>query len=67
MKEQVGLAGRLLRVNEVLQLVPIGRSTWWVGVREGRFPKPVKLSPRVTCWRGEDIEDLIRSATRGQQ
>ena len=39
--------------------IPISRSTWWEGVRTGRFPKPLKLGPRVTVWRAEDILDLI--------
>ena len=40
---------------------PVSRSTWWAGVKSGRFPKPVKLGPRVTAWRVEDIRALIAS------
>ncbi|MGA7978599.1 MAG: AlpA family phage regulatory protein [Chromatiaceae bacterium] len=40
-------------------IVPVGKSTWWEGVRTGRFPKPVKLGPRTTAWRIEDIRKLI--------
>lgn len=40
-------------------IIPISRSTWWAGVKSGRFPKPVKLSARITCWRIEDIRALI--------
>ncbi|HXD35423.1 MAG TPA: AlpA family phage regulatory protein, partial [Rhodanobacter sp.] len=36
--------------------------TWWNGVRSGRFPKPVKLGPRTTAWRVEDIRALIDGA-----
>jgi prophage regulatory protein len=43
--------------------IPIGRSTWWAGVKTGRFPKPVKLGPRTTAWKVEDIRDLIEKAT----
>jgi prophage regulatory protein len=39
--------------------IPVGRSTWWAGVKSGRFPKPVKLGPRITAWRVEDIRVLI--------
>ena len=39
--------------------LPIGRSTWWQGVRDGRYPKPVKLGPRITAWRVEDIRALM--------
>jgi len=49
----------LLRINQVLPFVPVSRSSWWQGVREGRYPKPIKLSPRVTAWRTMDIRTLI--------
>jgi prophage regulatory protein len=41
---------------------PVSRSTWWEGVRSGRFPKPVKLGPKISAWRVEDIRELIESA-----
>jgi prophage regulatory protein len=40
-------------------VIPVGKSTWWEGVKTGRFPKPVKLGPRITAWRVEDIRALI--------
>ena len=40
-------------------VVPVSSSTWWAGVADGRFPKPVKLGPRTTVWRVEDIRELI--------
>ena len=42
--------------------IPVGRSTWWAGVKTGRFPKPVKLGPRTTAWKVEDIRKLIERA-----
>ena len=44
-------------------VIPVGKSTWWQGVKEGRFPKPVKLGPRTTAWRVEDIRELIKKFT----
>jgi predicted DNA-binding transcriptional regulator AlpA len=41
-------------------LIPVSKSNWWEGVKSGRFPQPVKLGPRITAWRVEDIRDLIR-------
>lgn len=43
-------------------LIPVKKTCWWEGVRTGRFPKPVKLGPRVTAWRVEDIRALIAAA-----
>jgi hypothetical protein len=42
-------------------LIPIKKTAWWQGVKDGRFPRPVKLGPRVTAWRVEDIRALIQS------
>jgi prophage regulatory protein len=40
--------------------IPVGKSTWWAGVKSGRFPKPLKLGPRITVWRAEEIHELIK-------
>jgi prophage regulatory protein len=48
-----------LRLPTVLTLIPVGKTTWWNGVKTGRFPKPVKLGSRVTVWRAEDIRAWI--------
>ncbi|MBX3708726.1 MAG: AlpA family phage regulatory protein [Gammaproteobacteria bacterium] len=46
-------------------LIPIGKSSWWEGIKTGRFPKPIKLSPRITVWRVEDIRQLIINGIKG--
>ena len=40
-------------------IIPVSSSTWWEGVRTGRFPEPVKLGPRTTAWRADDIRNLV--------
>ena len=52
-----------LRIKEVLALIPVGRSTWWAGVKDGRYPKPIKLGPRTTVWRVEDLRKFIENPT----
>lgn len=57
-------AGGFVRLSEVLAPggpLPISKSTWWNGVRHGRYPQPVKLGPRITAWRTEDIQALIEN------
>jgi len=49
----------LLRLPQVLQRIPVSASTWWAGCRDGRFPKPLHLSKRVTVWKASDIQRLI--------
>ena len=48
-----------LRLPQVLRLIPVSKSTWWQGVRDGRFPRSLKLSARCTVWRAEDVRALI--------
>lgn len=50
-----------LRLKDVQRFIPVSSSTWWKGVREGVYPQPVKLSPRTTAWRVEEIRDLINT------
>lgn len=50
----------LLRISQVLELIPISRSAWWQGCKDGRFPKPIKLGPRTSVWRSSDIAALIK-------
>jgi hypothetical protein len=45
--------------------IPVSKSTWWAGVKSGRYPKPVKLGPRITAWRVEDIRALIETGSVG--
>lgn len=40
-------------------IIPVGRSSWWSGIRCGRYPKGLKLGPRTTVWRVEDIRALL--------
>jgi predicted DNA-binding transcriptional regulator AlpA len=39
--------------------IPVSKSTWWAGIKSGRYPDPIKLGPRITAWRVEDIRALI--------
>ena len=36
-------------------IIPISKSSFWAGVKSGKYPKPVKLGARTTVWRVEDI------------
>ena len=50
------------KANPPIQpIIPVSKSTWWDGVKKGRYPKPVKLSPRTTAWRGSDLKALLES------
>lgn len=42
-------------------LIPVGKTTWWNGIKDGRYPQGVKISTRRTAWRAEDIQALLNS------
>ena len=44
-------------------LIPVKRSTWWKGVKDGTYPRSYKLSPQVTVWKVEDIRHYIDSVS----
>lgn len=48
-----------VRLPQILSLIPISRSAWWAGIREGKFPKGIKLGTKTTVWRAEAIRALI--------
>ena len=50
----------LISQNDVLTIIRISRTSWWRGVKDGRYPKPVKLGPRMNRWRIGNIRDLVR-------
>lgn len=51
----------LLRLPSVLARIPVSRSGWWAGVKTGRYPQPIRISPRCVAWRSSDIHALISS------
>lgn len=63
---EIPLTG-FLRLNQVLEVIPISKSSWWQGVKSGRFPKGVKLGPRTTAWPVESIRALIAASTKDGQ
>lgn len=45
-------------------VIPVSASTWWAGVKSGRYPQPTRaLGVRITAWRVEDIRALIEANT----
>ncbi len=58
-EQKYAASPRLMRLKEVLQVIPVGRSTWWLWVSQGKAPAPIKLGERVTCWHSADIEAFV--------
>jgi predicted DNA-binding transcriptional regulator AlpA len=56
-----------MRLPQVLEVIPVGKTNWWEGVRSGRYPKAVKISPHCTAWRAEDIRELVKTLSEPSQ
>lgn len=57
-----GQSSVLLRLSEILAPhgpIPISKSTWYAGIRSGRFPQPIRLGKRISAWRSQDIQNLV--------
>jgi prophage regulatory protein len=50
---------KLLRLGEVLDLLKMSKSSWYKGMADRRFPRPVKINPRTALWLWTEIEPLI--------
>jgi prophage regulatory protein len=51
---------RLLRLSQIIpDILPVSKSHFWQGVKDGRYPQPIKLSKWITAWRESDILALI--------
>lgn len=47
-------------------IIPVGKSTWWKWVQEGKAPAPVKLGPRITMWRWAEIQRFVECTQNGE-
>ena len=59
MKVELLPAVGFIRIRTVLQIIPVSRSAWYLGIQQGQYPKPIKLGPRSSAWRVQDIRALI--------
>ncbi|MBQ0795097.1 helix-turn-helix transcriptional regulator [Zhongshania sp.] len=59
-----------LRAKSVAQLLDMSESTVWRLVQQGILPKPIKLTPRTTVWRVDEInaaiENVVARASGGE-
>jgi len=54
------------RIDQVRGIIPVCPSTWWAGVKSGRFPSPVNLGLRITVWKKSDIHILQSKIIHGE-
>ncbi len=55
-----------VRLNQIIEVIPVGKSTWWARVKSGEYPQPVKLGRNTTVWKAEDMHALIKKLADGR-
>ena len=51
-----------IRLKEILEIIPVSKSTWYKGIAEGRYPKPTKrFGPRIAAWDIHDIRAILEN------
>ncbi len=50
-----------VRLHQVLAVIPISRSSWFAGIKSGKYPRGIRLGERTTVYRVDDIRALIES------
>ena len=49
----------LMRIPQILKVMPVSKSKFWLMVQKGEFPKPIKIG-RASFWTLEQVQDFIR-------
>lgn len=55
------MSKKILRLPAVLELTGVGRSTIYLWMQQGHFPRNIQLGPRVSGWREEDVDNWLES------
>jgi prophage regulatory protein len=48
----------LIRIPQILKLMPVSKSKFWLMVQKGEFPKPIKIG-RSSFWTVEQVQAFI--------
>lgn len=62
MKRLIDPNDQLITVTAVAEMLACSKSSIWNAVREGHFPKPIKVGPRMSRWRLGEVRAMISRA-----
>ena len=58
---------RYIRFKELRQRVPLGRTTIWQMMREGRFPQSRRIGKTAKAWLEDEVEEWIRKQAMNKE
>jgi prophage regulatory protein len=62
MSDMPSISPSFLRLKHIIgdgntpPIIPISKSSWWDGVKKGKYPQPIKIGDNITVWRSDDIQ-----------
>ena len=65
MTQQAATQPRFIRKPAVSELVGVSAQTLWRWSKAGKFPKPIRLTERVTVWAEQDVLAWLDAKTKG--
>jgi predicted DNA-binding transcriptional regulator AlpA len=65
--DQLPDSGYIRQSQLIPDVVPVSPATLWRNCKAGQFPKPVKLSERVTAWRVGDVRAWLIAQAKAVQ
>jgi prophage regulatory protein len=57
----------LVRISQIIGprgLIPVSRSAFYQGIRDGIYPKPVRLGKRTSAWRMSELMQVVQKEVR---
>ena len=55
------------RINELTEILSLGKSTIWGLMKEGKFPQSIKISQGVTTWNSKDIHNWVNEQSNKEE
>jgi predicted DNA-binding transcriptional regulator AlpA len=52
---------KFLKIEHILEIFPVCKSTWYNGVKANKYPKPLETGTKYSLWKEKDIKDFINS------
>jgi predicted DNA-binding transcriptional regulator AlpA len=56
---------RLIKLPEVLATLGMKKTAWYDGIKSGKYPKPIKRSPKDTVWPMSAIQKIVSDTISG--
>ncbi len=56
---------RYLRLHQIIELVPVSKSTIWRWIRAEQFPRPAMVIARIRLWSASEVWSWMQANSVG--